>query len=113
MPTRSSGTCTRNSRNSVGWAPHTVVVILRDGAELIWKRANMFVRRCEILDFWHALEHAWEFARLRHGEGSRQADQWVHRIAEDLRAGKVHEVISGLKRLHPKTPELRESLQAL
>ena len=31
----------------------------------------------------------------------------------DLRAGKVQDVISGLKRLHPKTPELRESLQAL
>src|SRR6266568_5694924 len=98
----------------LGWVgANTVVVIVGDGAEWIWNRANMFVRRCEILDFWHALEHAWEFARLRHGEGSLHADQWVHHIAEDLRAGKVQDVISGLKRLHPKTPELRESLQAL
>jgi hypothetical protein len=28
---------------------HTVVVIAGDGAEWIWKRASMFVRRCEIL----------------------------------------------------------------
>src|ERR1041384_1287440 len=72
-----------------------------------------FVRRCEILDFWHALEHAWGFARLNYGEGSLQAAGWVHRIAEQLRAGKVEEVIARLKRMRPKTPELREKLQSL
>ena len=98
----------------LGWVGvDTVVVIVGDGAEWIWNRAAMFVRRCEILDFWHALEHAWGFARLRYGEGSTQADAWVHGIAEDLRAGKVDEVIAGLQRLRPKTPELRASLQAL
>lgn len=98
----------------LGWVgPHTVVVILGDGAEWIWNRAGMFVQRCEILDFWHAMEHAWTFARLRYGEGSTQADLWVHHIAEDLGAGKVQEVIAALKRLRPKTPELRDGLQAL
>jgi hypothetical protein len=98
----------------LGWVgAHTVVVIVGDGAEWIWNRASMFVRRCEILDFWHALEHAWGFAQLRYGEGSAQADRWVHAIAEDLRAGKVQEVIRRLERVRPKTPELRESLQAL
>jgi hypothetical protein len=37
----------------------------------------------------------------------------VHQIAEDLRAGKVQDVIARLKRLHPKTAELRESLAGL
>ena len=98
----------------LGWVgAHTVVVIVGDGAEWIWNRATMFVRRCEILDFWHAVEHAWEFAQLRYGEGSAQADRWVHALAEDLRSGKVRPVIARLKRLRPKTPELRESLQAL
>lgn len=98
----------------LGWVgAHTVVVIAGDGAEWIWNRAPMFVRRCEILDFWHALEHAWEFARLRYGNGSAQADRWVHEIAEDLRAGKVDDVIARLKRVRPKTPQLRESLQSL
>jgi hypothetical protein len=98
----------------LGWVgSHTVVVVVGDGAEWIWNRATMFVRRCEILDFWHALEHAWEFAQLRYGEGSAPADGWVHTIGEDLRAGKVQEVIGRLKRLRPKTPELRQSLQAL
>jgi len=37
----------------------------------------------------------------------------VHRIAEDLRAGKVQEVIARLQRLRPQTAELRESLAGL
>ncbi len=98
----------------LGWVgPHTVVVIVGDGAEWIWNRATMFVRRCEILDFWHALEHAWGVARLLYGEESQGAGRWVHQIAEDLRAGKVQDVIARLKRMRPKTPELRESLQSL
>jgi len=35
-----------------------------DGAEWIWNRASMFVRRCEILDFWHA----WNMLGLRAGK---------------------------------------------
>ena len=98
----------------LGWVgPDTVVVIVGDGAEWIWNRAAMFVRRCEILDFWHALEHAWGVARLLYGEESQLAGRWVHQIAEDLRAGKVHEVIARLKRMRPKTPETREKLQRL
>ena len=99
----------------LGWlnTAHTVVGIVGDGAEWIWNRAALFVNRCEILDFWHALEHAWDFARSCHGEGSQRADRWVHQIAEDLRTGKVEEVIARLKRMRPKTPELREKLEGL
>jgi len=99
----------------LGWVDtaHTVVVIVGDGAEWIWNRAQMFVRRCEILDFWHALEHAWGFARLCYGEQSPRAMAWVHAIGEDLRAGKVEQVIARLQRMRPKTPELREKLQGL
>ncbi|PYT03419.1 MAG: hypothetical protein DMF60_18435 [Acidobacteria bacterium] len=47
------------------------------------------------------------------GEGSRQADRWVHRIAEELRAGDILNVIARLERMRPKSPEARESLNAL
>lgn len=102
----------------LGWLGSDTVVVIVGGprgypAEWIWNRAKEFVRRCEILDFWHAVEHAWAFAHLRYGQGSRQADRWVHRIAQDLRAGKVLAVIARLQRLSPQTPELRESLSAL
>jgi hypothetical protein len=98
----------------LGWlGTQTVVVIIGDGAEWIWKRAAMFPQRCEILDFWHAVEHAWEFARLSYGEASHQGERWVHAIAEDLRAGKVQSVICRLERMRPKSPEARESLDGL
>lgn len=79
--------------------PDTVMVIVGDGAEWIWNRATMFPRRCEILDFWHAVEKAWEFARPRYGEGSSRATEFAHRIAEDLRAGRVEDVIARLSKL--------------
>ena len=98
----------------LGWlGANTTVIIVGDGAEWIWNRATWFTRRCEILDFWHALEHAWMFARERYGEGSQQADQWVHQIACELKDGKVQEVIARLKRLRPQSPQLRESLDGL
>lgn len=80
------------------------MVIGGDGAEWIWNRAKWFIGRCEILDFWHAMEHAWEFARLRYGEGSQQADQWGQQIGIDLKAGKVEQVTARLKRLRPTNP---------
>jgi hypothetical protein len=98
----------------LGWlGPYTLVVIVGDGAEWIWKRAALFAHRCEILDFWHAVEHAWEFARLTYGDPSSQAARWVHRLACDLRAGKVQQVIARLKTLRPTCPEAQEKLDAL
>jgi hypothetical protein len=98
----------------LGWlGANTVVVIVGDGAEWIWKRAAMFERRCEILDFWHAVEKAWEFARLAYGEQSTAAARFVARLAKDLRAGKVQQVVKRLSALQAATPEVREKLDAL
>jgi hypothetical protein len=92
---------------------HTVVVIVGDGAEWIWHRAALFANVCEILDFWHALEHAWTYARLQFGEGSCQADRWASRLAHDLKAGRVQEVLARLKTLRPRSDESRTALDAL
>lgn len=98
----------------VGWVgPQTIVVVVGDGSEWIWQRATLFVRRCEILDFWHAMEYAWAYARLQFGEGTRRADQWTRRVAEDLKAGRVQDVIARLHTLQPKSPDGREALAAL
>lgn len=92
--------------------PQTVIVICGDGAEWIWNRAKLFPKRCEILDFWHAVEKAWEFARARWGEGSSQAAQFAHRLAEDLRAGRVDDVLTRLAGLRPPE-EHKERLETL
>ena len=93
--------------------PETVVVICGDGAEWIWNRAKLFPKRCEILDFWHAVEKAWEFARPRYGEGSSRAARFAHDIGVDLRAGRVNEVIARLAKLRPPEAEHQERLASL
>ena len=93
--------------------PKTVVIIVGDGAEWIWNRAEMFPLRCEILDFWHAVEHAWEFARLYFGDTSPATTGWVARLAEDLRAGKVEDVIVRLRTIKPSTDDEKDKLDSL
>lgn len=99
---------------AAGWlGAHTLVVIVGDGSEWIWHRATQFVHRCEILDFWHAMGYAWAYAQLQFGEGSSRANAWTHRIAQDLKAGRVHIVLGRLRTLHPISPESRAALDAL
>ena len=45
--------------------------------------------------------------------GSRKADRWVRRIGEDLRAGKVDQVLARLRKLRPQSRELQENLEGL
>jgi len=92
---------------------HTVVVIVGDGAEWIWNRAATFSRCCEVLDFWHAVEKAWVFARAHFGEGAKRADTFVARIVKDLREGKVQDVLARLNKIEARTPEAAEALASL
>jgi hypothetical protein len=97
-----------------GWlSPQTVIVIVGDGAEWIWHRAPLFAHRCEILDFWHAMEYAWAYARLQFGEGSRRAEQWTGRLAADLKAGHVQDVIARLQQLRPRSPDAAGAREAV
>jgi hypothetical protein len=97
-----------------GWlGPQTIVVVIGDGSEWIWHRAPLFVRRCEILDFWHAMEYAWAYARLQFGDGARRAEQWTRRVAQDLKAGQVQAVLARLHTLQPNSSESREALATL
>jgi hypothetical protein len=87
----------------LGWhGPNTVVVIVGDGAKWIWNRAALFANRCEILDFWHAAEHAWDTARILFGAESKKTVQWATAVVDLLRAGKVDQVIALLERMKPK-----------
>lgn len=89
-----------------GWlTAQTVIVLIGDGSEWIWQRAALFAHRCEILDFWHAMEYAWAYARVQFGEGSARAHQWTGRVAADLKAGHVDAVIARLHQLRPRAPD--------
>jgi hypothetical protein len=79
------------------------VVILGDGAPWIWNGpAQLFPRRVEILDFYHANEHVSAVARTLYGEGTEKAEKWravqLARLVDD----GVEDVISALRFLAPK-----------
>lgn len=100
---------------ALGWlGPHTVVVIVGDGAEWIWNRAKMFPNCCEILDFWHAMEYAWVFAKAFWGTESPFTVQWVASIARQLKAGEVEQVIAYLQGISvPEGGEAHKAWAAL
>lgn len=81
----------------LGWlGPHTVVVIVGDGAEWTWNRAKAFPNRCELLDFWYALEYAWDFAKAHWGAESPFILSWISTLSTQLEAGQIEQVIERL-----------------
>ncbi len=61
------------------------VVVLGDGAPWIWNlAAEHFGERIEIVDFYHASEHAWKVAKALYGEGTVEARTWAIECIEEL-----------------------------
>lgn len=79
--------------------PQTMVVVLGDGAEWIWERAKLFVRRIEILDLWHAAEHAWGCAAVLWGRETAETKRWARAIVRRVKQGKVADVLLDLEEL--------------
>ncbi|MBI5486185.1 MAG: ISKra4 family transposase [Deltaproteobacteria bacterium] len=79
--------------------PQTTVVVLGDGAEWIWERAKLFVRRIEILDLWHAAEHAWGCAAGLWGQGTAETRRWARALVRRVKQGKVADVVVDLEQL--------------
>ena len=79
--------------------PETSVVIVADGAKWIWNRAGMFDNRVEILDFWHAAQHAWDCAKLLWPTCPVSIASWAKAMRRTIKDGKVAEVIEHLQEL--------------
>jgi hypothetical protein len=92
------------------------VVILGDGAPWIWNGpAQMFPRRVEILDWYHANEHVSGVARTLYGEGTEKAERWRAVQLERLADDGVEDVINALRFLAPKqrSRAKREAIEEL
>lgn len=77
----------------------TLVVVVADGAGWIWNRVTIFAKRIEILDFWHAAEHAWTCAKMLWENNPEKIKEWAGDIIKKLRDGKVEDVIKNLNQL--------------
>lgn len=85
------------------------VAVVADGAEWIWQEAGKyFAARVQILDYYHACEHLWQFAHARYGEGSEAAKTWMARQQTRLRANQVGWVLRDLTTWPPKTQAQQE-----
>jgi hypothetical protein len=87
------------------------VVVIGDGADWIWKNAEISLpgHRIEIIDFYHASEKLWTLARCVWGDESAQAKRWAGRWSDKLYVGKVKETIAAMRRIRCKAKAARET----
>lgn len=94
-------------RRGLGTALVSLVVLLGDGAEWIWRYGARFlalegVRVIEILDVCHALEHLGVVANAVFGQGSQEAKAWFEPLAKLLIDKGAGPILKALGELHPE-----------
>jgi hypothetical protein len=88
------------------------VAVLGDGAPWIWGlAAEHFGRRHEVVDFFHAAEHAWAAARALHGPDAPEARAWAEARVHELRDHGAGPVLAALAAAEPPSPEAAEALR--
>jgi hypothetical protein len=78
-----------------------------DGIDWIWQEAAKHFPRCEeILDYYHALQHLWDFAHVRFGT-SEEGHAWIDRQQKHLLEEEtgVTDVIREVEGWEPTTQE--------
>lgn len=89
-----------------------LLVVLGDGAEWIWNIAAMhFLRRIEILDYYHACEHVWKLATVLYGEGKENGKRWAETHCHRLKESGPQSLLRALKRRKGRTQEEKEALR--
>ena len=88
--------------------------IIGDGAPWIWNRCKeLFPQAKEILDYYHCSEHVYEVANDHYGKGTRKAQEWTEATLTRICCGQMHNVLTGLRNMAPKTEELGEKIVKL
>jgi hypothetical protein len=73
------------------------VVVLGDGALWIWNLADLhFPQAIQILDLYHAIEHLAVVGRAIYGPTSDLAKAWTHNRTEELKEGRLDDVLKEL-----------------
>ena len=94
-----------------GWTTALETQILGDAAKWIWNLADEhFYSSYQTVDFYHAVEHLAEVARLLYGEGSSAVGSWLGVQRKKLHLGDVNGVISTIKRAARKKPAVAKEL---
>ena len=95
-----------------GWSRAKKKVVLGDGAPWIWNIAHQyFPGSIEIVDLYHARERLWELARHLHPNQQAEQRRWMMSYQHLLEAGKIEELVAGLRALEPAGAEVAEQIR--
>jgi len=85
---------------------------IADGASWIWNRVReIFPEIKVILDFYHCSEYIHDLANIQYGKGTRRAQEWVEATFVRLFHNHIIDVIRGIKRMQPISPEAKEKIK--
>src|SRR5579871_4918433 len=95
-----------------GWDRARKKVVLGDGAEWIWNIADQhFAGALQIVDIWHAREHLWDTAAHLFPADEKLRKAWAKKLIQQLNRGQVAAVVTELRSVPTRQPELREKLR--
>lgn len=81
-----------------GEADATEVIALGDGAVWIWNLVDTcFPEAVQIIDWYHATEHIWEFARILYEGNEERCKAWVDEQLGLLSGGQVEGLVDRLR----------------
>lgn len=81
-------------RNSVA----NDIVFLADGARGLWSlKEKYFPEAIGILDWYHMSEYLWKAVYIFYPEGSQEAKDWIKEMESKMIAGRVVDVIKGIR----------------
>lgn len=85
---------------------------IADGASWIWNRVcEIFSTIKLVLDFFHCSEYVHDLANIQYGKGTKKAQEWVEATFVRLFHNHVTDVIRGIKRMEPISPEAKEKMK--
>ena len=88
------------------------VIVLGDGGPWIWGiAAQYFPCATEIVDLYHARERLADMGKIIYGSASDKAREWTAARKTQLDAGDVEAVVTSMKRLRPRQPQVREEIR--
>jgi hypothetical protein len=93
--------------NCLGIDRTTRILFVADGARWIWNRVADLMdslgldknQYCELVDFYHAVEHLSKVADLRKGWSAKRRQMWVKKHRKLLLAGKVAQVVESVTKI--------------
>ncbi len=87
------------------------ICVIGDGAPWIWKRIkDAYPDAKKVLDYYHCGEYLHNLANARYGKSSQKAREWAEAALTRLFLNKSDRIISGIKRMKPKSEEAEEQI---